>query len=141
MGAILRIIHAIRLRLERIFVVRPGRFAEFGEGTRIRPPLVVYGGHRIKIGKGVVIGPGLEVWMYDENWDASFDPHLTIGPGGRHVVDWNGSWRYGRLLGRLDARWCGIDIHRPRSGLGNHPPLIVKLGSYLPARRNAWAVR
>jgi acetyltransferase-like isoleucine patch superfamily enzyme len=54
-----------------------GSFLSYGEGTRIVPPIEIYGSRRIAVGRDVYVGPGS--WFHTDNEHA----RLEIGDGTR----------------------------------------------------------
>lgn len=60
---------------------RVHRLAAFGEGSVIRPPLVVYGPERISVGAGVWIGPRAFLSLVADLNGRHHEPSLAIGDG------------------------------------------------------------
>lgn len=68
------------------------RFASFGKGSRIYPPVSLVAGERyISLGAGVVIGRGTQLTAWDRFGDQRFNPAIRIGDGtsigdGSHIT-------------------------------------------------------
>ncbi|MEY2516058.1 MAG: hypothetical protein QOJ89_3416 [bacterium] len=62
-------------------LARTQRFAAFGPGSVVRPPLTVFGPERIRIGAGVWIGSRAFLSLVADFNGRTHDPSLTIGDG------------------------------------------------------------